>query len=652
MSRFIKSTLGKSVLGLGAIAGGTIVYLDFIRPPKHAHIANLYKPLLKDVPTPPSRQELVENIKKTPKFDMLIIGGGATGTGTAVDAATRGLNVCLLEKTDFAAGTSSKSTKMAHGGVRYLEKAIFQLSKAQLDLVIEALNERGNMLRTAPHLCSVLPIMIPVYKWWQVPYFFAGCKMYDWFAGHQNLRSSTIFSREMTAAMAPMLDDSNLKAACVYHDGTFNDARMNATLALTAVQHGATVLNYFKVEQLIKDPSTGKVTGAKAKDLETGEVYDVAATAVVNACGPFADKILEMDEDPQGLPPKTPQKPRMVVPSSGVHVVLPEYYCPRDMGLLDPSTSDGRVMFFLPWQGKVLAGTTDTPLKEVPENPIPFEDEIQDILKELQKYIVFPVLREDVLSAWSGIRPLVRDPKKLPKGKDASSGGTQGLVRSHLVSISDNDLVTIAGGKWTTYREMAEETVDTVIEKFKFEGKKLKPCQTNNILLIGGEDYSKNYSARLIHEYRIPLKLAKHLSHNYGSRSAVILELYHESDFNKLPITLAASHSFTPSISEAHTENQLSYQSFDEPFTIAELRYSLKYEYIRTPIDFLARRTRLAFLNAREALSAVDGVVEIMRQDLGWDDATAEKLRAEAVDYIGKMGISPKRFDVEEFVVQ
>lgn len=650
MSQFLKSTLGKLTVASAATVGGTIVYLDFIKPPAPPQLTHSYKPLKKELPTPPTRAELIEKLKLTLQYDVLIVGGGATGTGTAVDAASRGLNVCLLEKNDFASGTSSKSTKMAHGGVRYLEKAIFQLSKAQLDLVIEALNERGNMLRTAPHLCSVLPIMIPVYKWWQVPYFFIGCKMYDWFAGHQNLRNSTVFSREMTSAIAPMMDDANLKAACVYHDGTFNDARMNSTLAVTAIDHGATVLNYFEVIQLVKD-SNNKLVGVKARDRETNEVYDIKATATVNATGPFADKLLEMDEDPQGLPPKTPQAPRMVVPSSGVHVVLPEYYCPRDMGLLDPSTSDGRVMFFLPWQGKVLAGTTDTPLKEVPENPIPLEDEIQDILKELQKYMVFPVEREDVLSAWSGVRPLVRDPAKLPKGADAASGSTQGLVRSHLITHTPSGLLTISGGKWTTYREMAQETVDTLVKKFDFK-KELKPCQTNQIILAGGEDYSKNYSARLIHEYRIPLKLAKHLSHNYGSRAPLILELYHQSDVNKLPITLAASKDFHPSDSSNSEDNNLSFQTFDEPFTIAELKYSLKYEYIRTPVDFLARRTRLAFLNARAALSAVDGVVEIMKDELKWDPETAAKMSAEAKEYIGHMGISPKKFDVQELTFQ
>lgn len=446
----------------------------------------------------------------------------------------------------------------------------------------------------------------------------------------------------MTSSLAPMIDDSNLKATCIYHDGSFNDSRMNATLALTAIQEGATALNYMQVKQLLKD-SDNKIIGAVAVDRETGKDYTIKAQSVVNATGPLSDRILEMDEDPQGLPPTTPQKPRMVVPSSGVHVVLPEYYCPKDYGLLDPATSDGRVMFFLPWQGKVLAGTTDTPLKEVPANPVPSEEDIQDILGELQKYLVFPAKREDVLSAWSGIRPLVRDPSKLPKGKDATEGTTQGLVRSHLLVRSDTGLFTISGGKWTTYREMAQETVDKLVKDVEFGVKDIKPCQTNKLVLIGGEEFSKNYPARLIHEYRIPLKLAHHLASNYGSRSPLILELYNQSDFNKLPITLASNNQFKPSASAITPDYLVNYESFDEPFTVAELKYSLKYEYARTPVDFLARRTRLAFLNAREALNAVDGVVSIMKDELKWDAKTTEKMTTEAKDYISKMGVVPNK---------
>lgn len=645
MSRILLLKLFKAAAGATAAVGAGVVYLDFVKPANPPSMVAHRKPLLKELPPPPSREQLLQTLDK--EFDVLVIGGGATGTGTALDAQTRGLDVCLLEKRDFALGTSSKLTKMAHGGVRYLEKAIFQLLKDQLDLVIEALNERGNMLRTAPHLVTVLPIMIPVYKWWKVPYFFVGCKMYDWFAGSQNLRSLTIFSREMTAAIAPMMDDANLKATCVYHDGSFNDARMNATLAITAIDKGATCLNYMEVKQLIK--KDGKIVGVHAQDRENFKDYFVKAKCVVNATGPWADRILDMDADPEGKPPADgPLPPKMVVPSLGVHVVLPEYYCPRDIGLLDPSTSDGRVMFFLPWQGKVLAGTTDTPLKLVPENPIPSEEDIQDILNELQKYMVFPVAREDVLLAWSGIRPLVRDPAKIPKHGDS---GTQALVRSHLLTTSPSGLITISGGKWTTYREMAEETVNKVVE-LNFKNRDLKPCQTNHLVLAGGEDYYKNYAGRLIHEYKIPEKLAKHLASNYGLRASLILELYAQLDFNKLPVTVAVLDDFHPSHEVAHEDNTLSYLSYDEPFTVAELLYSLKYEYTRTPMDFLGRRTRLAFLNARQALAAIDGVVEIMRKEHNWDDAYALRMKTEAEDRIGKMGISPKRFSVEQFVVQ
>lgn len=617
--------LAKFGIASTSVIGLTLIYLDFIKPTNKPNLVDKYEPLVKSLPTPPSRSELVKQLTKS--FDVLIIGGGSAGTGTALDATTRNLSVALLEKNDFASGTSSKSTKMAHGGVRYLEKAILGFSKSQLDLVIEALNERGNMLRTAPHLVTILPIMIPVYKYWQVPYFFAGCKMYDWFAGKQNLRNSMVFSREMTLSVAPMIDDANLKASCIYHDGSFNDSRMNSSLAITAINHGATLLNYFEVNQLLKDDS-GKIIGVKATDLETGEIHSIKSKAVINCTGPHVDNILQMDETVDGKPPSTPQPLKMVVPSSGVHIVLPEYYGPKKFGLLDPATSDGRVMFFLPWQGKILAGTTDTPLSIAPVNPVPTESEINDILKELQKYLTFPVQRSDVLSAWSGIRPLVRDP--------SNKGSTENLVRSHLITVSDSNLVTLSGGKWTTYREMAEETVDTVVKKFNFTH--AKPCQTNNLVLIGGENFTPSYPANLIHEYKIPLKLAAHLASNYGTRSPLILETYFESDYNKLPVGLAHIQDFSPIREEGRS---ITIGDFDEPFTVAELLYSIRYEYARTPIDFLARRSRLAFLNAKVAYKSIDGVISVMKRELNWSDEVAKKMRKDAEWYIGSMGEKP-----------
>lgn len=596
--------------GVAAVATATAAGSYFLAQHNQVHNEASLAPLIESRPAPPTREEMFKKLETTPKFDVLIIGGGAAGAGSAVDAATRGLNVALLERTDFAAGTSCKSTKMAHGGVRYLEKAFWQLSKSQLDLVIEALDERGSMLRTAPHLATVLPIMIPVYKLWQVPYFWVGTKVYDLFAGKQNLRSSYLMFPKAALAACPQLDGNGLKAGLVYHDGSFNDSRFNATLAITAIENGATVLNYVEVTQLLKE--NGKVVGAVARDRETGKVYNVKATSVVNATGPYSDVILDMDKDPQGLPPATPQPPKMVVPSAGVHIVLPDFYCPKNLGILDAETSDGRVMFFLPWQGKVLAGTTDVPLEKIPENPTPTEADIQDILQELQHYIKFPVRREDVLSAWSGIRPLVRDPRLQHTGT-----GTENLVRNHLLFTSETGLTTISGGKWTTYRQMAEETVDELV---KFHKLSANPTVTKKLILSGGENFDATVAPRLAQKYHVDAELAEHLANNYGSRAPLVLELFKQSKANQLPVAMASPTA------------EATYDNFNYPFSVAELKYSVKYEYTRNPIDFLCRRTRLAFLDSKAALRAVDGVVKVLGDEFQWDDArrAEEKTKTEA----------------------
>ncbi|CAI4945292.1 ANM_HP_G0033090.mRNA.1.CDS.1 [Saccharomyces cerevisiae] len=596
-----------------------------------------------------SRRDLLDRLAKTHQFDVLIIGGGATGTGCALDAATRGLNVALVEKGDFASGTSSKSTKMIHGGVRYLEKAFWEFSKAQLDLVIEALNERKHLINTAPHLCTVLPILIPIYSTWQVPYIYMGCKFYDFFAGSQNLKKSYLLSKSATVEKAPMLTTDNLKASLVYHDGSFNDSRLNATLAITAVENGATVLNYVEVQKLIKDPTSGKVIGAEARDVETNELVRINAKCVVNATGPYSDAILQMDRNPSGLPDSplndnskikstfnqiAVMDPKMVIPSIGVHIVLPSFYCPKDMGLLDVRTSDGRVMFFLPWQGKVLAGTTDIPLKQVPENPMPTEADIQDILKELQHYIEFPVKREDVLSAWAGVRPLVRDPCTIPAdGKKGSA--TQGVVRSHFLFTSDNGLITIAGGKWTTYRQMAEETVDKVVEVGGFHN--LKPCHTRDIKLAGAEEWTQNYVALLAQNYHLSSKMSNYLVQNYGTRSSIICEFFKESMENKLPLSLADKENNVIYSSEENT--LVNFDTFRYPFTIGELKYSMQYEYCRTPLDFLLRRTRFAFLDAKEALNAVHATVKVMGDEFNWSEKKRQWELEKTVNFIKTFGV-------------
>ncbi|AMD23017.1 HHR248Wp [Eremothecium sinecaudum] len=638
MFRLTSKRVRPLAFAAAAMAGAVVVGVNALGH-RGGHVYNdgntTLARVFENLPPPPSRKALLENLQKTDQFDVLVIGGGATGAGSALDAATRGLRVALVEKGDFASGTSSKSTKMAHGGVRYLEKAFWELSKAQLDLVVEALNERAHMLHTAPHLCKVLPIMIPVYKWWQVPYFYVGTKMYDFFAGSQNLRSSYLLFKSSAAAVAPMLDASKLKAGLVYHDGTFNDSRMNSTLAITAIENGATALNYMEVKQLLKDDN-GKVMGAVAVDLETGLEYGIRAKVVVNATGPYSDRLLQMDKDPRGLPDNRAleklnehatiatkvavDNPNMVVPSAGVHVILPSFYCPKNMGLLDAETSDGRVMFFLPWQGKVLAGTTDIPMKTVPENPTATEADIQDILKELQHYVKFPVRREDVQSAWAGIRPLVRDPRK-------NAEDTQDLVRSHFLFTSDAGLVTISGGKWTTYREMAEETIDEVVKVGKFVN--AKPCITKKLKLSGANNWNENMPALLCQRYSMPTYMAEHLSNNYGTRASIICDLFEREKDNKKPVVLGAPGK----------ELQVDFNTFHYPYTIGELKYSVQYEYARTPLDFLMRRTRYAFLDAKHALEAVEGTVKVMGDELGWDSTRREREAAYAVEYIKTFGL-------------
>ncbi|XP_039462961.1 glycerol-3-phosphate dehydrogenase, mitochondrial [Oreochromis aureus] len=380
----------------------------------------------------PSRQAQLAALTNTEEFDVLVVGGGATGAGCALDAVTRNLKTALVERSDFSSGTSSRSTKLIHGGVRYLQKAIMKLDYEQYMMVKEALHERANLLEIAPHLSAPLPIMLPVYKWWQLPYYWAGIKMYDLVAGIQCLKSSYVLSKTKALELFPMLKKDKLVGAIVYYDGQHNDARMNLAIALSAARYGAAIANYTEVIHLLKkkDPQSGreKVCGARCRDVITGQEFDVRAKCVINATGPFTDALRKMDNQ---------EASNICQPSAGVHIVIPGYYSPDNMGLLDPATSDGRVIFFLPWENMTIAGTTDTPTS-VTAHPIPGEDDINFILTEVRNYLSpdVEVRRGDVLAAWSGIRPLVTDP---------SSKDTQSICRNHIVSISDSGLVTIAG---------------------------------------------------------------------------------------------------------------------------------------------------------------------------------------------------------------
>ena len=579
-----------------------------------------------------------QNGKEDP-YDLLIIGGGATGTGIALDAASRGLRVALVERDDFAAGTSSKSTKLVHGGVRYLEKAVWQLDYNQYKLVKEALRERRYFLDTAPHLSSWLPIMIPVEKWWQAPYFWAGTKVYDLLAGSENIETSYFMTRSKALDSFPMLKKDNLWGALVYYDGAHNDSRMNISLAMTAALYGATMVNHMEVTGLEKDTS-GKLCGARVKDIvdekngKKPEEFTIKAKGVINATGPFTDSIRKMDDQSVA---------EIVAPSSGVHVILPGYYSPSDMGLIDPHTSDGRVIFFLPWQGNTIAGTTDAPC-EIKANPVAGEEEIDWILKEVGNYLQpeINVRRGDVLAAWSGIRPLVRDPKQAK---------SEGLVRNHLVTSSDSGLITISGGKWTTYRQMAEEAVDEALKEFNLKTTPVPnpplvsgvegfhedivldgTCKTHNVRLIGAHGFSKTLFINVIQHYGIETEVAKHLTSAYGDRAWTVAALCAPTD-ERFPVR-------GKRISPLY------------PFVDGEVRYAVRHEYAQTAVDVVARRTRLAFLNAQAALEALPKIIDLMGEELHWSKARKAQEWTDSVNFLGSMGLPKGKLELSRADVE
>ncbi|CAB3408328.1 unnamed protein product [Caenorhabditis bovis] len=567
--------------------------------------ADLLADLNKRTPSAlPTRKDIIDSLKGDEIFDILVIGGGATGAGTALDATTRGLKTALVELDDFSSGTSSRSTKLIHGGVRYLQAAIMKLDLEQYRMVKEALFERANLLEIAPHLSSPLPIMLPVYKLWQVPYYWAGIKAYDLVSGKRVLKNSYFISKSEALERFPLLRSEALKGALIYYDGQHNDARMNLAIILTAIRHGAVCANHVRVEKLNKDEN-GKVVGAHVKDLVTGAEWDIKAKCVVNATGPSTDSIRLMG-DPETAKP-------ICAPSSGVHITLPGYYSPSNTGLLDPDTSDGRVIFFLPWEKMTIAGTTDAP-SEVTLSPQPTDHDIEFILKEIRGYLSkdVSVRRGDVMSAWSGLRPLVRDPNK----KD-----TKSLARNHIIEVGQSGLVTIAGGKWTTYRHMAEETVDTCIKAHDL--KPTNSCVTAGLLLEGAHDYNPLLYIHLVQDYGMEVDVAQHLCQTYGDRAFVVARMTKMTG-KRWPIVGNRLHP-------------------EFPYLDAEVRYAVR-EYACTPIDVIARRTRLAFLNTYAAHEVLPEVVRIMAEELGWSSAEQRAQLEKARTFIdNEMGQTAKQ---------
>ncbi len=387
-----------------------------------------------------NRNQSIQQLLATAEFDICIIGGGATGLGIAVDAASRGYKTILLEQYDFAKGTSSRSTKLVHGGVRYLQQG-------NIKLVMEALKERGLLLKNAPHLVHNQKFVVPNYKWWEKPFYGIGLKIYDWMAGSLGIGASQFLSKEEILQLVPGLDDEGLSGGILYHDGQFDDARLAISLAQTAAIKNAVVLNYFPVCGLLKKQN--KTCGVWARDTETGTDYEIKSKVVINATGVFTDMLMSMDDA---------KHENIVTPSQGIHLVVDKEFLPGDTAIMIPKTDDGRVLFAVPWHNKIVLGTTDTPVDMILTEPVPLQTEIEFILKHIGRYLSKEPQTTDVRSMFAGLRPLV-------KGKTKK---TAALSREHFIDISKSGMITITGGKWTTYRRMAEDVVNLAAEKNNF----------------------------------------------------------------------------------------------------------------------------------------------------------------------------------------
>ena len=496
-----------------------------------------------------NRSQMLQNLEsRTTPWDILIIGGGATGAGVAVDAASRGFDVLLLEAMDFGKGPSSRSTKLVHGGVRYLEQG-------NVSLVMSALKERGLLRQNAPHLVSDLAFIVPNYAWWQTPFYGAGLKVYDLLAGRYGFGKSRILSQDETIERLPNIERADLRGGVVYYDGQFDDARLLIDLISTAADHGATLLNYMPVTAVNKGPD-GLVSGVTARDSESGETFHIPAKVVINATGIFTDVIRHMSD---------PSADRMIAPSQGIHLVFDKSFLRGDSALMVPRTSDGRVLFAIPWHNHTVVGTTDTPIPEPVYEPRPLEEEIDFILETAAQYLSHPPTRADVLSVYAGVRPLVKS--------DAAGGKTSSLSRDHVIHIDNYGLLTITGGKWTTYRHMAEDCVDNAITLGPLDE---RPCRTHNLPIHGYTQDTFDFG---------------HLN-IYGSLAEPIHHL--------ATTDLRLSERLHPAL----------------PYIAAEVVWATRHELARTIEDVLARRTRALFLNAHAAIAMARPVATLMAEEL------------------------------------
>ena len=503
-------------------------------------------------------------------FDMAIIGGGATGVGAALDAASRGYSVCLFEQSDFGKGTSSRSTKLVHGGVRYLQQG-------NISLVMEALKERGLLRNNAPHLVHDLAFVVPNYDWWETPFYGIGMKVYDMLAGRFGFGKSRLLSKRDVLERIPTLEQDHLRGGVLYYDGQFDDSRLLVNMAQTADEQGAALVNYAAAVAITRD-AEGFVNGVVVRDLESGREKTVRARSVVNATGAFCDAVRRMDE-PDAVP--------MIAPSQGVHVVLDRRFLPGDTAIMVPRTSDGRVMFAIPWHGHALLGTTDTPIKQLSLEPVPLAQEVQFILETAAQYLQTDPAPDDVLSVFAGIRPLVK------VGGEVAS--TAALSRDHTIQISKSGLLTIAGGKWTTYRKMAEDCVDHAATLGKLDE---RPCVTRTLNI-----HASHRSAEQFGDLKV-----------YGSDAGAIRQLMETSS--------ELGRRLHPAL----------------PIYAAQVVWAARFEMARTVDDVLARRTRAILLNARAAIEMAPAVAELLatelRRDAAWQQQQINDFTSIARHYL------------------
>ena len=519
-----------------------------------------------------NRKEILGKIKEVPRFDCIIIGGGATGLGCAVDAAARGLETLVIEQFDFAKATSSRSTKLIHGGLRYLEQG-------NLSLVTEALKERGLLRQNAPHLIASRGFLVPNYEWWEGPFYGFGLKVYDALAGDLKLEKSHHLSKEKTLKAIPTLRQEGLKGGVIYHDGQFDDARLAISLVKTCHDLGGLAINYMRASRFIKEG--GHIVGLIAEDEESGETLQLYSKCIINAGGIFSDEVCHMDD---------PLEKKHIQLSQGVHLVLDRSFLKSEEALLVPHTKDNRVLFLVPWLGKVLIGTTDTPVEKAEAEPIALESEIDFILEESSRYLEKAPQRSDILSVFAGQRPLA----KIHTGESTAK-----IARNHVITTSKSGLISIYGGKWTTYRKMAEDVIDKAIISHQLPKGK---CATEHLKL---------------HGYEVNLSPEDPLS-TYGS---------------DLPLLQAI-------MKEDTSYSQLLHPNL--PYQVGEVIFGVRFEMARHLEDVLSRRTRSLLLDAKAAIEVAPQVASLMAKELGmprdWVESEILRFSTLAQNYLATDG--------------